>query len=125
MRRAGPQSRPDGEHSFANTRSTTSTSTRDRGSSARLPTNSISCRKFSVYRGPLSASHRSRENCAVIPVAQQQRDFDIETVIADPSAATFDRTAHAIFDGIGVQMKLFGGIFEATAGAQRDTACFA
>jgi hypothetical protein len=45
-------------------------------------------------------------------VAQKQRDFDVEAVIADRSSATLDRALHAILDGIGVQMEFLSGGLE-------------
>jgi len=38
-------------------------------------------------------------------VTQKQRDFDVESAVADWSAPTVDRTLHAIFDRVGVQVR--------------------
>jgi hypothetical protein len=58
-------------------------------------------------------------------VAPKQRDFDVEAVFADRSSTTFDRSLHAIFDGIGVQMEFLSGGLETRAAAQENSQCFA
>ena len=64
-----------------------------------------------LYPGALLG--RSCEHGFAIPTTQQQRDFDVEAVGVDRSAATFDRSLHAILDGIEVKMEFLGGGFEA------------
>jgi hypothetical protein len=56
---------------------------------------------------------------------EKQRDFDVEPVIADRSATTFDRAIHAILHGIEVKMEFLGSGFEARAAAQEDSQCLA
>jgi hypothetical protein len=53
-------------------------------------------------------SERSPQHCGAEPLAQDQRNFDVETVIADRAAATFQRPVHAVLHRVGVQMKFLG-----------------
>ena len=60
-----------------------------------------------------------------VPVTQKQRDFDVESAVADRSATTVDRTLHAILDGVGMQVQFLGRGLEAPTGAQKDSQRFA
>ena len=60
-----------------------------------------------------ATDYSSARTAPAVPVAEQQRDFDVEAAIDDRSAATLDRAVHAIFDGVGVQMEFLGGGLEA------------
>jgi len=51
-------------------------------------------------------------------MTEKQRDFDVEPVITNWSATTFDRAIHTILHGVEVEMEFLGGGFEARAAAQ-------
>src|SRR5258705_1048479 len=60
------------------------------------------------------------EHSGAVPLAGQQGELDVETVVLDRAAPPGDRPADPVFHGVEVQVNLFGSLFVARPAAKED-----